>query len=166
MWDPTDSSCDDGSPVSAVDLAPGETVTCTFVNTKRGRILIDQVTLPSGDSQQSCDPTDASCSDGSPVNSVDLAPGETVTCTFVNTKRGRILIDQVTLPAGDTQQFAFSLTGGSDSVDQMFLTTAMWCAREPTWSCKRILAKCGIRRIRPVTTAARWTPWISLPVRR
>ena len=30
----TTSSCDDGSPVTAIDVAEGETVTCTFVNRK------------------------------------------------------------------------------------------------------------------------------------
>jgi hypothetical protein len=31
-WSPVSASCDDGSPVSNLDLAAGETVTCTFVN--------------------------------------------------------------------------------------------------------------------------------------
>src|SRR5204863_317876 len=37
--------------------------------------------LPSGWVQ-----IDAACSDGSPVSNVDVAAGETVTCTFVNTR--------------------------------------------------------------------------------
>ena len=174
-WDLTDVSCSgpaspdldaQGRPTGTVQMSPAinDDIECTFTNTKRGRILIDQVTLPSGDSQQfafslsggpdtvaqafglrdldtpydsaavrpgtysviqanpgvAWDLTASSCDDGSPVNAVDLAPGETVTCTFVNTKRGRILIDQVTVPADDPQQFDFSLTGGPDAVDQSF----------------------------------------------
>jgi hypothetical protein len=32
-WALTSATCSDGSPVSAVDLGPSETVTCTFTNT-------------------------------------------------------------------------------------------------------------------------------------
>ncbi|MDH3784840.1 MAG: hypothetical protein OEV00_05865, partial [Acidobacteriota bacterium] len=161
-WDLTSASCDDGSAVDDVNVAPGETVTCTFVNTKRGRVLIDQVTIPADDPQPfgfdltggpdstnqsfsltdsatphdsgfvrngsynaaQTDPgggwdlTSAACDDGSSVDAIDLAPGETVICTFVNTKRGRIVIDQVTDPSGDPQAFAFDLSGGPDAIDQ------------------------------------------------
>jgi uncharacterized surface anchored protein len=34
-WDLTSSTCDDGSPVSNIDVSAGETVTCTFTNTLR-----------------------------------------------------------------------------------------------------------------------------------
>src|SRR3990167_8436950 len=33
-WQQTSATCDDGSPVSAIELTANETVTCTFVNTK------------------------------------------------------------------------------------------------------------------------------------
>ena len=32
-WDLTSATCDDGSPVTAIDLEAGEDITCTFVNT-------------------------------------------------------------------------------------------------------------------------------------
>jgi hypothetical protein len=32
-WSQTSATCDDGSPIDAIDLGPGETVTCTFTNT-------------------------------------------------------------------------------------------------------------------------------------
>ncbi len=32
-WNLTSATCDDGSPVNNIDVAPGETVTCTFTNT-------------------------------------------------------------------------------------------------------------------------------------
>jgi uncharacterized protein YbdZ (MbtH family) len=50
-WDLTGASCDDGSPVSAIVLGAGEEVKCTFTNTKRGRIIVDKVTVPGGDPQ-------------------------------------------------------------------------------------------------------------------
>ena len=37
-WDLTSATCDDGSPISDINVSPGETVTCTFTNTKRGSI--------------------------------------------------------------------------------------------------------------------------------
>src|SRR5204862_1102110 len=39
-WDQSSATCDDGSPVSNIDVAPGETVTCTFTNRKRGKVVI------------------------------------------------------------------------------------------------------------------------------
>ncbi|ULG68419.1 prealbumin-like fold domain-containing protein [Marinobacterium sediminicola] len=131
-WDLTNYYCSDGSDPSAIDLAPGENVTCTFENTKRGKVLVDKVTYPSGDEQyfdftssfgpfelQDASPlfdsglvvpgiynvaevgeagwdlTNYYCSDGSDPSAIDLAPGETVTCTFENTKRGQIIITKV-----------------------------------------------------------------------
>ncbi len=47
-WDLTSATCSDGSPITAIDLDAGETVTCTFTNTKRGHILVDKVTVPAG----------------------------------------------------------------------------------------------------------------------
>ena len=45
--------------------------------------------------------------------SFDAEIGDNVDCTFVNTKRGRILIDQVTIPGADPWIFDFNLTGGA-----------------------------------------------------
>jgi len=126
-WSQTSATCDDGSDPAAIDLAPGETVTCVFTNTiARGNILVDKVTDPSGSSQSFAfttsygsgfsltdadtpndsgpllptsesgtysvsetvpdgwSQTSATCDDGSDPAAIDLAPGETVTCTFAN----------------------------------------------------------------------------------
>ena len=135
-WDMTGASCDDGSPLSAIDLSPGENVTCTFTNRKQGNLIVVQdatpndpqdftftaggglspssfqldddsdgtlsntrtfanvsagsyslgQTLPSGWDQAS-----ATCDDGSTPGAIDVAAGETVTCTFTNTKQGSIV---------------------------------------------------------------------------
>ena len=47
-WDLTGTSCSDQSPVTAISLQPGETVTCTFTNTKRGTIIVEKQTSPDG----------------------------------------------------------------------------------------------------------------------
>ena len=141
-WDFTSAVCSDDSPVSAIVLSPGEAVTCTFMNTKRGQIIVDEVTRPSGDFQSfdftlsggpdairqtfsltdSATPHDsgflkpgtftvtetgpsgwdlagATCDDGSPPSSIILDPGEVIICTFTNAKRGTIIVEKRTNPA-------------------------------------------------------------------
>jgi hypothetical protein len=51
---------------------------------------------------------------------IDLAEGETVIITFVNTQRGQIIVDKVTDPSGEGQLFDFTLTGGPDAINQAF----------------------------------------------
>src|SRR5205085_10381765 len=48
-WDLTSATCDDGSPVTNIDVGPGETVTCTFTNHARGTIKVKKITDPSSD---------------------------------------------------------------------------------------------------------------------
>jgi uncharacterized repeat protein (TIGR01451 family) len=136
-WDFTSLQCvdeDNGSSASGqtanIDLDPGETVTCTYTNTKRGKIIVEKQTLPDGDPQlftfsrsygadfqlsdgqtndsgftltpgtysvsetvpAGWDQTGATCSDGSSPGSIGLSAGETVTCTFTNTKRGALVV--------------------------------------------------------------------------
>ena len=156
-WDQSSATCDDGSPVSDIDVAAGEIVTCTFTNQKRGRIVVvkdatpndaqnfsftaggglsptsfsldddsdgtlsntrtfaDLVpgsgysvseTVPSG-----WDQTAATCDDGSPVSDIDVAVGETVTCTFANRKRGSLVVVEDAVP-NDAQDFSFTTGGG------------------------------------------------------
>ena len=144
----------------SITLAAGDSKTCTITNTKRGHIIIDKVTNPSGDTQSftftpsynggatfnltdgaapndsgglapgsysvseaavaGWDLTGATCSDNSPVNAISLQAGETVTCTFTNTKRGSITVDKVTTPSGSLTSFNFAVAGGPDSVNDTF----------------------------------------------
>ena len=157
-WDQTGATCDDGSPVSNIDVAPGETVTCTFTNRKRGRIVVVKDATPNDPQDFSftaggglspvelqprrrlrrrrCrtrarsrtshpgsgyslsetvpsgwDQTGATCDDGSPVSNIDVAAGETVTCTFTNRKRGSIVVVKDAVP-NDAQDFSFTAGGG------------------------------------------------------
>ncbi len=142
------ATCDDGSSPSSIDLAAGETVKCTFTNSKDGKIIVEKVmvgqrpaellvlahgrpglgqpelglthaatphdsgsvkagtysvveTVPSGWSL-----TSAVCSDGSAANRSRSTRGETVTCTFTNTKHSKIVVEKQTTPDGDTQVFS------------------------------------------------------------
>ena len=168
-WDLTSVSCDDGSDPSAIGLDPNETVVCTFVNTKRGKIVVEKETiggygtfgftgglgdfdlttvsdgdiastdpdydnlLPGTFAVYETDPTpewdltSAYCNDGSDPSAIGLDPGETVTCRFVNTKRGSIVVVKNTIGGDGTFEFTsstlspspFYLTtsGGTDSTD-------------------------------------------------
>jgi hypothetical protein len=156
-WDQTGATCDDGSPISNVDVSAGETVTCTFTNRKRGTIVIlkdaqpdnpqdfsftvggglspstfkldddnnsmlsntqtfSNVTPGSGYSASETvpsgwDQSSATCDNGSPVSNINVQPGQTVTCTFVNKKRGGITVVKDAQP-NDPQDFSFTAGGG------------------------------------------------------
>ncbi|MGH9891581.1 MAG: prealbumin-like fold domain-containing protein, partial [bacterium] len=58
--------------------------------------------------------TSATCDDGSSPSSVGLAADETVTCTFVNTKVGKIIIEKETDPDGSDRSFSFAATYDND----------------------------------------------------
>ena len=151
-WANTSATCEDptnNSTVGNINVGVGETITCTFENTKDGKIVIDKKTDPSGDDTSfpftltggpagstvnksfdltdaatpeetavkpgsgynaeettplpaGWDLTDATCDKGETnLANITVEPGETVTCTFENTKGGHILIDKVTDPSGD-----------------------------------------------------------------
>ncbi len=76
----TVATCDDGSPISAISLAPGETVTCTFTNTGKdgGITIVKQTTPANSDASFSFDPSWSEDSfalkDGESHNT-QLAPG-------------------------------------------------------------------------------------------
>ena len=139
----------------SIALAAGETVTCVFTNAKRGRIVVDKVTVPANDPQsfafaltgggrdqpgllahargdaprlgllaghvlgrrdraRGLSLTGATCSDGSAPGAIDLGAGETVTCTFTNTKQARIVVQKQTDPDGSAQSFSFSASYDAD----------------------------------------------------
>ena len=161
-WELTSLSCSDQNSTTdkpgrtaTFDIAPGEMVTCTFTNTKEGRLIVEKQTLPDGDAASFGFTTTATgagtfslvdggeqardvkpgtytatenakagweltglyCSDQNSttdragrVATFDIAPGEMVTCTFVNTKDGRLIVEKQTLPDGDAASFGFTTT--------------------------------------------------------
>src|SRR5262245_17194145 len=156
-WDLTNTVCvssiGDTETAGSLELDPGETITCTFTNTKRGHIIVDKVTVPGGDPQSfsfdanggtspayadfsltdAAAPNDqvlkpgaysvsetvpagwdltssvctSSIGDTEAPGSLELDAGETITCTFTNTKRGQIIVEKQTLPNGSSQSFEF-----------------------------------------------------------
>jgi plastocyanin len=150
-WDLTSATCSNGNSPSSITLSPGQTVTCTFTNTQRGKIVVKKTTNPSGSSQlftfnpsygssfqlgdtgsndsgyllpgsgysvseaatTGWDLTSATCDNGSQVTNITVNAGQTVTCTFVNTQRGQIVIKKKTNPSGSSQLFTFNPSYGS-----------------------------------------------------
>ncbi|MCB0162882.1 MAG: hypothetical protein KDI79_01575 [Anaerolineae bacterium] len=142
-----DSACDDGSTVDNISIGVGEFVTCVFTNTADpGTVTVQKVTVPAaspgvftfttdlstttsftlshGNSQNYNNVTvgtysisetvptgwtlTSSCSDGSPINAVNVGPGEDITCVFTNTSNlGSITVQKVTTP---TTSSAFTFT--------------------------------------------------------
>jgi hypothetical protein len=182
-WDLTSATCDDGSPVNAIDLGAGETVTCTFTDTKRGSIIIEKVSvggvatfnftsdipdgspsfnittasgstnqttfsnLPSGTyhvTESGPDPpwnfTDLSCAPDQSISNrtatIDLHPGDSVTCTFTNEKPtgqppGTIIIEKVSVGGVATFNFTSDIPDGSPSFN---ITTASGSTNQTTFS--------------------------------
>ncbi|MCB0105753.1 MAG: DUF11 domain-containing protein [Caldilineaceae bacterium] len=48
-WMLGSASCSDGSPVTNIDVQPGERVACTFVNKQLGKLIVRKVTVPNPD---------------------------------------------------------------------------------------------------------------------
>jgi plastocyanin len=155
-WDLSSATCDDGSPTFNISVGPGEVVTCTFTNVKRGRIVIVKDAVPddpqdfsfttsgglspasfsldddsngtlsntqtfnnvaAGTYSVSEQPTSgwvqdgATCDDGSTTASISVAAGETVTCTFTNSRKGQLVVVKDAQP-NDAQDFSFTAGGG------------------------------------------------------
>ena len=166
-WDPAIASCSDGSPVTDIGLAAGETVTCTFANTKRGSITIAKDTVPNnprdfaftgsfGAFSLDADDNPAlpnqrdftnlppgsyfvgelldfadwqltgiACNDldgGTTMDlpgraaTIDLDPGQRITCIFTNSRGGTITIVKNAVP-DDAQDFRFRGDLGRFSLD-------------------------------------------------
>src|SRR2546425_75765 len=78
----------------------------TFTDVQPGSGYSVAETVPDG-----WDQTSATCTDGSPVTNITMSPGEAITCTFTNQKRGKIVVVKDAIP-DDPQDFDFTAGGG------------------------------------------------------
>lgn len=155
----------DGNGIYGIAIDNSSIVSCIFVNSQVGYIVVDKVTDPSGDPQSftfdpswgndfnladqdnpldsgpipagtysvsesvptGWDPTSATCSDQSNPSSISLQAGETVTCTFTNTKRSSISGYKYEDADGDIQ------TAGDRSPIADW-TIELWQWATDTWS--------------------------------
>ncbi len=143
-WELSSATCsNEDNPVSSINISAGQTVTCTFTNTKLGNLVIvkntvggdgtfDFTTTDNGlsdfslttvsgtkektfnnitpgsysiseTSQDGWDLTSATCDNENEDDPSDVTvnAGETVTCTFTNTKRGKIIVTKYNDPEGE-----------------------------------------------------------------
>ena len=170
-----DSSTNTGTRTATLDIDAGETVVCTFTNTKHASLTVVKVTDPASDPQDfdfdltgvgvpadldldtdagnatlpsqdtfslnasqlgahtvtesavaGWDLTDLECTGagadsstntGTRTATLDIDAGETVVCTFENTKHASLTVVKVTDPASDPQDFDFDLTGSGVPAD-------------------------------------------------
>ena len=61
-----------------------------------------------------CDDLNSSGNFRTATATFQVEPGESVKCTFTNTKRGQITVEKKTLPSGDPQSFSFTGDVGGD----------------------------------------------------
>ncbi len=64
--------------------------------------------------------SNVTCSDGSPATKIDVAAGETVTCTFVNKQRGKLVVRKITNPSPDRTNSSFAFTTESTLTPNSF----------------------------------------------
>ena len=95
---PASFALDDDAQVTLLDTRNSEVLPGTYAVSE---------TLPFGWKQFS-----ATCDQGETIDSIDVAAGETVTCTFVNHKLGSITIIKNTVGGNGT--FDFTTTGGNN----------------------------------------------------
>jgi uncharacterized surface anchored protein len=125
-WDLTSSSCDDGSPLSAIDVGPGETVTCTFNNRQRGSVSIhkqDDAGNPLQGAVFELYTDNAPVGGNPPHGAEDTATGQTCTtnasgdCTISNVVPGPYWIVETTTPTGydSAADKSISVTAGQNT---------------------------------------------------
>jgi hypothetical protein len=98
-WTQTSATCSDGSPIGAIDVAEGETVTCTFENTlQQGTLtLVKTVTNDNGGTAAT---TDWTLSASGPTQISGTTGSGSVTNAAVNA--GTYTLSESTGPAGYT----------------------------------------------------------------
>ncbi len=104
--------------ITTVGDAQGGTGSQTFDNVPAGTYTVDELNLPANyDGTLSCadsSQTGVASTVAGLTGTINLDPGDTVTCTFTNTERGTIVVDKVTTPSGDPTEFGFTLSGSPD----------------------------------------------------
>jgi len=102
-----------GIPPSFSITTTGGSGSQTFSNLASGSYTVTEQGPPAGwaFTGLACIDPDGGTTVSGQTATIDLDPGETVTCTFTNTRQGAITIIKDTVP-DDPQDFSFTTTGG------------------------------------------------------
>jgi len=113
------------SSFSITIVTPGVAVSTGFTNVNPGTYKVTEQALAGWDLTgiTIIDPDDGSSYTGSTAT-LDIDSGEIVTVTFTNTKRGKIIVDKITVPAADPQSFSFDASGPNSYSASFSLTDA------------------------------------------
>ncbi|PIE34250.1 MAG: hypothetical protein CSA55_01230 [Ilumatobacter coccineus] len=115
-----------GTAVDQFVLSPPDagTVNQTWTDVLVGQYSVSELTNAAYDQTVTCSESGATVDHGSSVSgvtgSIDLDPGETVTCAYTNTERATLVVIKDAQP-DDGQAFEYSLTGGT--VNETFSLT-------------------------------------------
>jgi len=113
------------SSFSITTVTPGVAVSTGFTNVNPGTYTVTEQALAGWDLTgiTIIDPDGGSGYTGSTAT-LDIDSGETVTVTFTDTKRGKIIVDKITVPAADPQSFGFGASGPNSYSASFSLTDA------------------------------------------
>ncbi len=101
-----------GTAGGSINTATSPTDSYTLPNVVPGAYSATETSLAGWDlTSLTCSDIDSTVDLGTATASIAVGPGETVTCTYTNTKRGTITIDKVVVPGADTTQFGFTFNG-------------------------------------------------------
>ncbi|MDQ0895357.1 prealbumin-like fold domain-containing protein [Agromyces ramosus] len=109
-----------GGPFSITTTGDGKTGSKDYTSVPAGIYTVTETTPA-----PAYDLTGLSCTDDATgvastgdmatgVATINLEPGELVTCTYTNTQRGNIIVTKQTNPDGSSTEFDFTLTGQPD----------------------------------------------------
>ena len=101
-----------GTAAGSINTATSLTDSYTLSDVLPGTYSASETTLVGWDlTGLTCSDANSTVDLGAATASIDVSPGETVTCTYTNTKRGTITVDKVVVPATDTRVFDFTFDG-------------------------------------------------------
>ena len=75
--------------------------------------------------------TGATCSDGSQVNNINVSPGETVTCTFTNTKQFTLTVNKAGTGAGTVISDPAGISCGEDCTENYDIDAIITLEAQP-----------------------------------
>lgn len=154
-FDLTNLTCDDNNStvsgaVATINLESGETVTCTYTNTQRGKIIVEKQTIPSSDSTSfdftstTLSPSSFDLSHGEQEVFENLVPGifdvaETVNSNYLTSSScsDGSSINAISVQAGETVICIFTNTlkqGGITIIKNTFPTNSLESFEfDPSW---------------------------------
>lgn len=128
-----------GTAAGSIDTATNATDSYTLANVLPIQYSATETAVVGWDlTALTCNDSDSTGDLVTATATINVSPGETVTCTYTNTKRGTITIDKVVVPGTDTTSFdftfdgqAFALTGADAPFSSGLVAPGTYVINEP-----------------------------------